>query len=209
MEKSYTLDDWCEVFFTIDRNQKRRRRDIDRFKINKDSKKLEIGCADGLNLKVLDSAGQNNIFGVDILTKFFPMVKKFKFICSDTRNLGIKNNSFNEIYCRYVLHHVSEPHIFSEMIRVLEPNGLIHIVEPWPTIFRSIADFLTLHILYGINKTLYYRRICLIFEKENYLYWLKNRRIILSQAIKKYDLKVVYKQISLFSVYITFKKQHD
>lgn len=107
MEKSYTLDDWCEVFFTIDRNQKRRRRDIDRFKINKDSKKLEIGCADGLNLKVLDSAGQNNIFGVDILTKFFPMVKKFKFICSDTRNLGIKNNSFNEIYCRYVLHHVS------------------------------------------------------------------------------------------------------
>lgn len=206
MKRDYTLEDWREAFLAIDRNIDERKKFIRSFKISKDSRILEIGCSDGMNLEALNMLGYRNIVGVDISKELLSKIKGYQCVCSDAGNSGIKSGSIDEIYCRAVLHHVDNSAVFSEMVRVLRPGGVIHILEPWPTIFRNIADFLTLYILHMVSKKIYYRKVAIHFEKETYSHWLKNCKKTLSREIEKHNLRLVRRHVSLFNIYMTVQK---
>lgn len=207
MKKAYTIDDWHKAFFAIDRGMKTRRRHINKFSIDRQSRILEIGCSDGVNLKALNSIGCKDVYGVDISMELLSKIKDNRRFCSDVCRLGIKDNAFDEIYCKGFLHHVPIRDVFGEMVRILRPGGVMHIVEPWPTVFRTVADFLTLYVLFPFSKTLYYRRIVLLFEREMYMFWLKTCKKDLFSEIERYDLRVIYKHFPFMNLYITVQKK--
>ncbi len=206
MKKKYTIDDWSEAFFAIDKDLETRRRYMRRFKFNPNSQILEVGCSNGVNLEALESLGYSNLVGTDISIDLLSKVKKYKCVCSDICKLGIEDSSFDEIYCRGFLHHINTAEVFSEMVRVLRPQGLIHIVEPWPTIPRKIADFLTFYILPYFSKTLYYRRVVISYEWKEYSDWLRRCKKIMSEELRRNNLKVVYRCCGLINLYMTVQK---
>jgi len=207
VKEKHTIDDWTEAFFAIDRNLKTRIKYLKKFDINNKSKILEIACSDGVNLDALSTIGYDNIIGVDISFDLLSKAKRYPLICSDVYNLGIREKSIDEVYCRGFLHHIDDVQgIINELSRILRPGGVIHFLEPWPTFFRKIADILNLNILYLFSKTLYYRRIIILSEWKLYSYWLKTCKKTLFESIKNSNMIIIYKQVSLFDIYISVKK---
>ena len=56
--------------------------------------------------------------------------EKLVFICGDAQDLPFKENTFDTIYCRYILEHVPDPlQVLKEAKRVLKPGGNLFIQE--------------------------------------------------------------------------------
>jgi len=208
MGRDYTIEDWHKAFFAIDRTPEIRKKYMSKFKFNKKSRILEVGCSDGVNLEVFQSMGYEDVFGTDISIALLSQVKKSrKRICTNIYKMGIKDSSFDEIFCKGLLHHIYTRNMFGELLRILRPGGVIHICEPWPTLLRKIADFLTLFVLYPFSKNVYCRRIVLIFEREMYSYWLRTCKKTLFDQIRKHNLKVIYRHSPLINIYLTVQKE--
>ena len=94
---------------------------------------LEVGCGEGANIYNLYS-GEKKFVGVDIdcgkLGVAAPLFKKSTFVCADALNLPFRDNSFDLVFCRDVLHHVSDRKIMvDEMLRVCRLKGKIVVIE--------------------------------------------------------------------------------
>ena len=176
---------------------------------NRKSKVLEIGCSDGVNLDALKSLEFENIYGVDISIELLAKNSGHKCVCSDIFRLGIKENSFDEIYCKGVLHHLDIGGVFVELKRILRQGGVIHIVEPWPTFGRKVADFLTMNGLGRISKTFYYRKVILTCEKEMLSGWLESYKTKLFQEIATHGFNIIFSKTSLINLYITIQKEEN
>ncbi len=95
---------------------------------------LDAGCGNGRNLKWFYK-NDFEIHGIDVDSEFLENAKekypKYKdhFITGTLDNLPYHKNSFDHILCCAVLHFAnSETHfsaMFSELIRVLKPNGML------------------------------------------------------------------------------------
>ena len=60
-------------------------------------------------------------------------------MCFDAHNMPFKDNTISNIIMIDVLHHLSNPiEFFKEAIRVLEKNGKIIILEPFPSPFSLL-----------------------------------------------------------------------
>ncbi len=106
--------------------------------INKEDKGLELGSG----------AGQSKIF-----------LKYYNFITSDIRelqwldksgvdahNTPFEDNSFDYIFIVNLLHHLDKPFFFfKEADRLLKPNGMLIIFEPYASSFFRWALKLTRH----------------------------------------------------------------
>jgi|TARA_B100000315_G_C14581763_1_gene590858 ubiquinone/menaquinone biosynthesis C-methylase UbiE len=102
-------------------------KEFDRFYYNLFFKKgniiLDIGCSTG-NFVIQDP---DNITGIDIDKDGIEIAKKrgLKVIHQDNPEiLNIEDNKFENIHCRHVLEHVTNPPKFlKEIYRVLKNNG--------------------------------------------------------------------------------------
>lgn len=97
---------------------------------------LDAGCGEGRNLKWFYH-NDFEIYGVDfdthrleIAQKNYPKIKD-RFLLSNIDTLPFTNNYFDHIICSAVLHFAeNKTHfmaMFSELIRVLKPNGMLFI----------------------------------------------------------------------------------
>src|SRR5207249_81157 len=60
-----------------------------------------------------------------------------RFEQGDAHQLRFPDNSFDVVYCRWVLEHVADPiRVLSEMKRVLRPGGMVYVVENDVTLNR-------------------------------------------------------------------------
>jgi 2-polyprenyl-3-methyl-5-hydroxy-6-metoxy-1,4-benzoquinol methylase len=67
------------------------------------------------------------------LTSDFVGTPIYDFYVKDYRVVDAKDNSFDSIHCRNVIHHIPEkdlPILFDEFRRLLKPNGQLIISEP-------------------------------------------------------------------------------
>jgi ubiquinone/menaquinone biosynthesis C-methylase UbiE len=56
--------------------------------------------------------------------------EKLVFVCGDAQDLPFKDNSFDAVYCRYILEHVQDPlRVLKEAKRVLKPGGKLFLQE--------------------------------------------------------------------------------
>ena len=94
---------------------------------------LEVGCGEGANIYNLNY--QAPLFvGLDLyhekLRFASSRIQNAKFICGEALTLPFRDNYFDFVFCRDVLHHVeNKTKMLQEMIRVLKPGGSFVILE--------------------------------------------------------------------------------
>ena len=107
------------------------------FEWDKNSTILDAGCGNGNVVEKLLNKGLTNIHGVDFsadriqqITDRFKEHKNLKFFQQELHQTGFAENSYDQIICRYVFEHVTNPEeIVNEFYRVLKPNGSIGIIN--------------------------------------------------------------------------------
>lgn len=95
----------------------------------KDKAVLDFGCGDGSETTRLISLGAKKIVGIDPSLEMIRLAKKRKlpsavFAKNDGKIIPSKNNQFDLVYARFVLHYIKdlEPQ-FLEIYRVLKKGG--------------------------------------------------------------------------------------
>ena len=140
--------------------------------IDKDYKKvLDYGCGTCLFYSFFE---KKDYTGIDISKEMLDVAKKnyknIKLIEADCENLPIKNNTYDLVIGRGILHHLPNPEKgIKEIMRVTKPNGLILISEPKYNIFlellRRIIRKTTKHFS-ETHKDFSEKEIKNMFEKE-------------------------------------------
>ena len=97
---------------------------------------LDAGCGSGRNLKWFYN-NSYKIFGIDSNIEKFDAVKKKYYSQNEYFSVGLveklkfEDDSFHHIICNAVLHFAKDENhfksMFSELIRVLKPNGTLFI----------------------------------------------------------------------------------
>ncbi len=116
---------------------------------------LEVGCGEGANIYNLSRS--RKIIGVDLnydkLKLATSVLINTKFVCADALTLPFQNNSFDVVFCKDILHHVSDrDRVFDEMLRVCKPKGKIVIIEANGTNFFWIIFGTIFSSEYGVKK---------------------------------------------------------
>lgn len=108
---------------------------IDFVEFRKTHRILELGSGLGiLAEKISHQLTTGKITCIEIseaqLAKCPSETHRLNYILGDVHRLPLENNSFNIVYCRYILEHVSDPvQVLREARRVLKPGGKIFIQE--------------------------------------------------------------------------------
>ncbi|MBW2614758.1 MAG: class I SAM-dependent methyltransferase [Deltaproteobacteria bacterium] len=157
MPRNIRLED---AYSKVRRNLGRRVNSIKEFRIPSTDVILEIGCGDGLNLKVFYSIGYRNILGLDLsfflLRHVSPETPSF---CATAFSLPVKSESIDTVYMDSVFCDLTDFHKpVNEVYRVLKPGGLFCSCEPRRSFVRSAFDLLTFSFLSNIVNFFKYRR---------------------------------------------------
>jgi len=100
------------------------------------NKILDVGCGIGYISNWLSSETNGNVFGVDLSESVNVAYEHFskksiqnlQFIQADIAELPFKENTFDLIICKEMIHHTPEPRkIFGKLIKFLKKNGSIFI----------------------------------------------------------------------------------
>jgi ubiquinone/menaquinone biosynthesis C-methylase UbiE len=90
---------------------------------------LDFGCGDGPEAARFISMGSNKVVGIDPSAEMVRLAKERKlsnatFLKNNGKNIPSKNNQFDLVYARFVLHYIKdlEPQ-FVEIHRVLKKGG--------------------------------------------------------------------------------------
>jgi ubiquinone/menaquinone biosynthesis C-methylase UbiE len=108
---------------------------IDFVQFRKSYRILELGSGLGiLAERISQKLTTGKVTGVEIseaqIARCPPETNRLAFILGDVHRLTLENNSFNTVYCRYILEHVNDPvQVLREAKRVLKPGGRIFIQE--------------------------------------------------------------------------------
>jgi SAM-dependent methyltransferase len=103
------------------------------------TKILEIGCGTGAilsDLMSLSSGGGPSLYGIDLEAAFLMQARQHatlaRLACANAYDLPFPDNSFDVVFCHYVLLWLSNPAgALREMLRVAAPNGaILALAEP-------------------------------------------------------------------------------
>lgn len=108
--------------------------------ISNSSKILDVGCGDGISLEILTNLG-HNVVGVDLNEEKLSRAvsRGFTTVRADMHDLSFfLNNEFDVLISSHSLEHAYDPRIvLDEFNRILNNNGLLFIVLPFP----DVADY--------------------------------------------------------------------
>jgi ubiquinone/menaquinone biosynthesis C-methylase UbiE len=97
------------------------------------AKVLDLGCGAGNDSNKLSKYGFD-VTGMDLADSFIELAKKsfplLKFNQGDMRNLPYDENTFDGVFAKASLLHISKadiPGVLDEISRVLKPGGILHV----------------------------------------------------------------------------------
>lgn len=107
---------------------------VKNLKFKKNMTVLDIGCANGTLLKMLNSKKTIYGTGLDISPEMIKVAQRlhpdFNFFVGNAESLSFSDNSFDIITCSASIHHFSDLSLFlKEAARVLRPDGRLVIAE--------------------------------------------------------------------------------
>jgi ubiquinone/menaquinone biosynthesis C-methylase UbiE len=100
---------------------------------------LEIGCGTGAilsDLMGLSSGGKPTLYGIDLQARHLTLAGRHapqaRLACANAYELPFPDQSFDAVFCHYVLLWLDDPrHALNEMRRVAEPGGaVLALAEP-------------------------------------------------------------------------------
>lgn len=94
---------------------------------------LEVGCAEGANIHNC-GVDERKFVGMDLYCEKLEFaashLQNTKFVCADAAHIPFRDNSFDLVFCKDVLHHVeNRGRVFEEMIRVCKLQKKVVIIE--------------------------------------------------------------------------------
>lgn len=128
-----------------------------------DKNVVDFGCGEGNILRLLQSAGYRNLFGVDTSKRNCDMLNKMKIYSINKSIFDINENDFDRkfdvILCIAVLEHIVDLHgALSRMVSRLKKEGELIICVPYIFPRRALVyplqEFSTEHINYFTFSTL-------------------------------------------------------
>ncbi len=163
---------WEDNYFRTRRNLTLRRRRLGYFGFRSDERIVEIGCGDGLNLRLLRETGCARALGTDISIALLTHVKAAPVFVGDIYALPLTDGAADAVLIDSVLHHLMPlaPSL-RELHRVLRPGGRLCVLEPRPTLLRTVMD--RAMDLVPFPPPLRARQLTYFEEREQYLAWLR------------------------------------
>lgn len=100
---------------------------MEKAKIGSGSRVLDIGCGPGNSTKILSEIGAD-IIGIDFSQEMVDIASanypNLTFKYADAESIPEDDDTFDVVIANYVVHHLPDPvKVFSEIARVLKPNG--------------------------------------------------------------------------------------
>ncbi len=109
----------------------------------KDRTVLDAGCGTGYGSRLLAEGGAREVVGVDIAQAVLEAVaptmpESVRLEVGDLRQLELDDDSFDLIVCFEVIEHFEDPFpVLDELIRVLQPGGLLLISSPNRGVYQA------------------------------------------------------------------------
>ncbi|MEI6125888.1 MAG: class I SAM-dependent methyltransferase [Pseudomonadota bacterium] len=158
-------------------NPKKFSKTLKKWKLQQDSRILDLCCGNGGSLEVFKKAGYRNLYGLDLSPNLLSRVKKgVPLILADANICPIQNNAFDVVIIHKALHHFLDHRLLlTEIKRILKPEGFFCFIEPRKTWFRKLYHLVLFSPFIEIFPPLLsMRNAALIEEGETYFSWLDN-----------------------------------
>ena len=201
---------WEEACVNTRRNLAQREKRLKLFRIKKTDNVLDLGCGDGLNIKILVQRGVKRVAGVDISGQLLQEAKKanpkVKFYLASSESLPFKDNSFDIVLVDSVFHHLMKfRKSLKEIRRVLVSGGRLCFIEPHKSLFREFYDFVSELPIAKYTPFLKERSISYLGERKFMKHWLKNEEIFY-RILEELEFRKVQKKIDILSIIGIYEK---
>lgn len=178
--------------------------------INPQEKVLDLGCGDGLNIKILKQMGVRNIVGVDISKFLLKLAQKnnpdVKFYLASVDDLPFDSFSFDIVLADSVFHHlIGFSKSLKEIERVLKRRGRLYFIDPHKSIIRKLLDLLTVSCLADYLPFFKDRKPAYFAERDLINNWLEKETSFL-RMLEKNSFKKDFLKIDLLSCVGSYQK---
>lgn len=112
----------------------------------KNQRVLDAGCGSGLLSRYLTQNFSQSLINVDACDASDIRIQQAKklskgcninFFSADLEKLSVDDQTYDHVFCRYVLQHFANPSkAISEIFRVLKPGGTFHIIDTDGVLFN-------------------------------------------------------------------------
>ncbi len=202
---------WSDSYLNTRRNESVRRGRIQLLGLDsfKDKALLEVGCGDGLNLKIFKELGFSDLYALDNskqLIERIDFISKERLFLRDVYSTKFKDKSFDIVFIDSLLHHLERPKVaLTEIKRILKVGGLLCIMEPRPSLIRKLLDLLTFSPFNILSKRLKYRRRTMEEEYGLHMAWLKDYKNIIKWLETIGFEKLLFKKTTI-GIILKYKK---
>lgn len=133
----------------IRRSEWMRRRRLQMFRLRKSERILDLGCGDGLDIRVLRKAGYKHMTGVDISPALIRQAQKMnpgvRFVRASAEQLPFASEAFDVVLADSMLYHlVGNSRAMREVRRVLVTHGRLCFIDMHGSWIRDLFNSLTL-----------------------------------------------------------------
>ena len=165
---------WEQGYVAVRRQKWLRRARIRRhLRVPTDSRIVEIGSGDGLNLEVLAGLGFRRVLGLEYSLDLIARSQARRVVAGDAHALPFATGGIDLVLVDSVLHHLTDYAAAArEISRVLRPAGRLVYFEPRPSPARRLLDRVTFSAWGGRLPYLRARRQTLLEEIDLYSHWL-------------------------------------
>jgi len=163
---------------------------------------LDVGCGDGLDLMAFSKLGYSDVVGFDMSAELLGYVKDHQRFRANAAHMGVRDGAVQCVFANGVLHHIADYRkVLREIRRVIDPNGLLCIIEPHNLHLRLFVDGVTLSPLGRLIPGLRNRRVYLLKDLPEMYYWLVNEPL-LGRVLREEGFTVLWRRSTLLSVFL-------
>ena len=201
---------WEEACLNTRRSLAQRKRRLKLFRIKKTDRVLDLGCGDGLNIRILVQSGIKRVIGVDISKELLKVAKKInpktKFYLASSEALPFKGGTFDIVFVDSVFHHLMKFEAsLKEIRRVLAFRGKLCFIEPHKSFLREFYDFISELPIAKYISFLRARSISYLGEKKFMKHWLKNEEKFY-RVLKELGFREIQKKVDILSIIGIYEK---
>ncbi len=195
-------DPWEEAYLRFETPEEEIQKFIGRLKFMKatewprDAKIVELFCGKGSGLRALHQLGFTQFEGVDLSPSLAGQYAgPGKIRIGDCRRLPFGDATKDVLIVQGGLHHLPTlpgdlDQTLADAGRVLKDNGLLLLIEPWPTPFLSLVHALCRsRVIKALSPKIDALATMIYYERKTYEQWLSQPTLILDSLHKAFRLE--------------------